>query len=60
MVSTRHGVRVGDSVTLGVHMDQLHLFDKQSGASLTSATTRGGAAAAQPVAARSATATPGD
>ena len=28
---------VGDNVTLGVHMDRVHLFDPESGTSLTTA-----------------------
>jgi multiple sugar transport system ATP-binding protein len=42
LVSTEHRSAVGDNATLGVHMDRIHLFDPDSGESLTTA------AAAQP------------
>jgi multiple sugar transport system ATP-binding protein len=35
LVSTQHNVRVGDHVTLGVHVDRIHLFDPESGVCLT-------------------------
>jgi multiple sugar transport system ATP-binding protein len=37
LVSTQYAMSVGDKVTLGVHMDRVHLFDPESGTRLTTA-----------------------
>jgi multiple sugar transport system ATP-binding protein len=46
LVSTQYALNVGDKVTLGVHIDRIHLFDPESGISLTSAREPAGAGAA--------------
>jgi multiple sugar transport system ATP-binding protein len=46
LVSTQYAMSVGDRVTLGVHMDRVHLFDPDSGSSLTAAAATGPAPAA--------------
>jgi multiple sugar transport system ATP-binding protein len=46
LVSTQYALNVGDRVTLGVHIDRIHLFDPESGISLTSAREPAGAGAA--------------
>jgi multiple sugar transport system ATP-binding protein len=46
MVSTQYALNVGDRVTLGVHIDRIHLFDPESGISLTTAAAAAGAAPA--------------
>jgi multiple sugar transport system ATP-binding protein len=48
LVSTQHGVQVGDRVTLGVHRDRIHLFDPDSGESLTAAASASPARATVP------------
>jgi multiple sugar transport system ATP-binding protein len=41
LVSTEYEMKVGDQVTMGVHIDRVHLFDPESGTSLTTAALAG-------------------
>jgi multiple sugar transport system ATP-binding protein len=58
VVGTGHRVQVGDRVTLGVHVDRVHLFDPETGASLTTPGAPGAGPAGQ-LAAADVTSAPG-